>query len=455
MKADDWDDELLATHRKFMRGGGGRAAFELMVSEAAVLPGFRCRPARQGEIRVFDYEDCESGARPYSFIVNRDDLIFWVRREGLGRVPGGLEALRERFGEVTENSAGEWTVSIPRLADARALSGLLFGSLPVPETAACHWWVNHQETCRQEIEGSYLWSPKPKANRDGARNVSSDNMTRAIPGDVVFSHADGRIGAVGVVVDRVRTAPKPPKSGPTAPRAQAPTGWLLPVRFELLQQPLAPRDHMPRLVPLLPSKHSPIRASGEPSQAIYLAELPSAMAAALREILGAQVEEIEEKVGIETNDQLVDAAIEERIWRRTSLSPREKRQLINARLGQGIFRENVERIERSCRVTGVLDRRHLRARHIKPWKLSDDREKLDGFNGLLLSPHVDQLFSRGYISFADNGQLLISRHLNPVVAKVWGLDRNGSRDPFGPEQCRYLEFHRRHIFENVTGGRRG
>ena len=118
---------------------------------------------------------------------------------------------------------------------------------------------------------------------------------------------------------------------------------------------------------------------------------------------------IEQEIAIETDDRLVDSATEEQIWQRANLSPCEKRQMINARMGQGIFRENVELIEKDCRVTGVLDRRHLRARHIKPWKFCNDREKLDGFNGLLLSPHIDHLFDRGHISFADNGRVL---HLN-------------------------------------------
>jgi len=122
--------------------------------------------------------------------------------------------------------------------------------------------------------------------------------------------------------------------------------------------------------------------------------------------------------------------------------------------GQGVFRQNVEGIEKLCRVTGIPDRRHLRASHIKPWKLSDDRERLDGSNGLLLSPHLEHLFERGHISFADDGQLLVSKHLNPTVAKAWGLDKPRPPRPFRAEQRAYLEFHRRQVFEKVTSGRR-
>lgn len=315
-----------------------------------------------------------------------------------------------------------------------------------------YWWVNHKLTARHEIDGGYLWSPKKPARRPS--NVSHDNMTQAAPGDVVFSHAEGRIGAVGVVVDRVRTAVMPVESGHKG-EGRSEAGWLLPVRFETLVRPLAPREHMAQLSSALPAKHAPLRASGERKQGVYLAQVPARLAAALRELLGGQLQKIEEEIAIETDEQLTDAAIEEQIWQRPDLAPREKRQQVSARLGQGAFRENVERIEQACRVTGVLDRRHLRASHIKPWRLCDDRERLDGCNGLLLSPHIAHLFLRGHISFADDGRPLISRHLNPSVVTAWALDATRPLQPFGAEQCGYLEFHRRNVFEKISAGRRG
>ena len=319
------------------------------------------------------------------------------------------------------------------------------------DTAARYWWANHRVCFREELDGGYLWSPKAASTAGGRR--TPDNLTQALPGEVVFSFAEGRIGAIGVVTDRVRQAPQPAVSGGTA-RSRPVAGWLLPVRFVSLGVPIVPRDHMPKLKPVLPPRQAPLRAGGERNPAVYLAAVPPAMVAVLRSLLTGQLERIEEQIAIETDGELSDAVIEERIWQRTDLKPGDKQQLLSARSGQGIFRDNVERIEKLCRVTGVPDRRHLRASHIKPWKLADDREKLDGFNGLLLSPHVHHLFGRGHISFGDDGQLLLSRHLNPTVAKAWGLDRAHPPRAFRAEQRAYLEFHRRHIFEKLIGGRR-
>jgi predicted restriction endonuclease len=105
-------------------------------------------------------------------------------------------------------------------------------------------------------------------------------------------------------------------------------------------------------------------------------------------------------------------------------------------------------------VTRVLDRRHLRAAHIKPWHACDEREMLDGCNGLLFAPHVQHLFERGYIGFADDGELLVSRRLNPSVLTAWGMTLPFNAGPFRREQQAYLASHRDGVFERHDGGRR-
>ncbi len=124
----------------------------------------------------------------------------------------------------------------------------------------------------------------------------------------------------------------------------------------------------------------------------------------------------------------------------------EKPQLVLARRGQGLFRRRVELLERGCRLTGVSDRAHLRASHIKPWKDSTDPERLDGHNGLLLAPHVDHLFDRGFISFADDGHLLVSPRLKRDVLEAWGIAAGRTTDAFSSRQQAFLAFHREIAF---------
>jgi len=128
MKAQDYGDDLLRDHRSHLQDSAGLAAFDVLVAVANELPGYRCHPAWHGDIRDFRYIDSASNDWPYAFIVNRHDLLFYVRKPGLSRVPGGWDALRARFTTVKENPSGEWTIRIAGALDAAGLSDLLFGS---------------------------------------------------------------------------------------------------------------------------------------------------------------------------------------------------------------------------------------------------------------------------------------------------------------------------------------
>lgn len=121
-------------------------------------------------------------------------------------------------------------------------------------------------------------------------------------------------------------------------------------------------------------------------------------------------------------------------------TPTQKQRLIDARLGQGKFRRDVVSIEKNCRITGTSDIAFLIASHIKPWRKSNDTEKLDGNNGLLLSPHVDKLFDKGFISFTDNGEVLIKDEAKDIF-KSWNL-QDTNVGGFNKKQQEYLAYHR-------------
>jgi hypothetical protein len=308
-----------------------------------------------------------------------------------------------------------------------------------------HWWVNQNQTYAHEVGGGYLWSPK--FNKNGAHNRFYDNMTEVSQGDVIFSFCDSLIKAVGIAQAKARTAGKPAAFG-GAGANWSNEGWLVPVKFTELESPIRPKDHIEMLAPTLPRKYSPLRSTGDGLQSVYLAEVPEQMATVLRSLLGGQVEEVlGAERGASRPDESVDDAAEDAIKERTDIPATEKQQLIKARRGQGLYRTNLEKLEKCCRVTGVAAMEHLRASHCKPWRKSTDDEKLDGANGLLLSPHVDHLFDRGYISFADDGRILVSPRLSPTVAKQWGLGLAGSVGSFTSGQRVYLAYHREHVFQ--------
>lgn len=452
MKATDWDESLLTEHRRYIAVPACQQAFDALVLAAILLPNYECLPAWHGEIRDFRYRDRNTGEWPFAFIVNRKDLLFYVRKQGLPRVTGGIAALKERLAKVSENAAGEYSVHIESSEDAHRLTDLLFGKSHTLAVSVRHWWVNHRQAPRQETEGGYLWTAaKGKA---GATNPSLENLLSVQPGDIVFSYGDAVVGAVGMVLGRAREAPEPVVIDPDNTKRKIPTGWHLPVRFVELQQPLRTMEHAEEIATVLPKKQSPLRKSGVGVRGLYLAPLPDAMVMMLRRLLAGQVEDAEEKLRTSIGSELLDDRAEDILRMRTDLGAVDKENLLRARRGQGAYRRNVEEIEGGCRLTQLLDRRHLIASHIKPWRESDDREKLDGYNGLLFSPHVAHLFDRGYIAFTDNGEVMVSRHLNPRVLKVWHLAPAPRIEPFRPEQCVYLDYHRREVFEKHDRGRR-
>ena len=315
------------------------------------------------------------------------------------------------------------------------------------------WWINHSHTHRHEIAGSYLWfANNPRKSK--ARSESEKNTQRLLPGDVVFSFADGAVGAVGVVLGSAREAAKPAELDSVAQYAAAKSGWMVPVRFMALSSPLRTEEHSLQLALVLPRKHAPILASGAANQHMVLASVPAQMAETVNHLLAGEVERvvgtITEAVGRTLMEDVAEAAIQQR----ADINPARKSDLLKARRGQGAFRGNIERIEHSCRVTGVLDRRHLWAKHIKPWSECEDAEKLDGANGLLMAPHIAHLFERGYISFSDEGDLLVSQELNPVVLDNWHIRLPLNVGEFHPEQCYYLDYHRREVFQQHGAGRR-
>ena len=138
---------------------------------------------------------------------------------------------------------------------------------------------------------------------------------------------------------------------------------------------------------------------------------------------------------------------EKRISRAYVNKPTQRKALINARSGQGHYRSELIKREKRCRITGISDKAFLVASHIKPWAISNDKEKLDSNNGLLLTPNLDRAFDRGLISFSSNGKILISKRLSGPVSKVLGVNSSTDIGVLNLAQQKYLKFHREKVFK--------
>jgi len=121
-------------------------------------------------------------------------------------------------------------------------------------------------------------------------------------------------------------------------------------------------------------------------------------------------------------------------------------ELVESRIGQGQFRRDVLARERHCRVTGTSNPDFLIASHIKPWRESSNQERLDSNNGLMLAPHVDRLFDKGWISFSDEGEMMVCNKLEISVLESWCLPQKINVGDFNEGQRIFLKYHRENIF---------
>jgi hypothetical protein len=312
-----------------------------------------------------------------------------------------------------------------------------------------YWWVNHNQTFHQEVDGGYIWSPKRKAN--GRQNPYYDFMRVVAPGDAVLSFAHTRIQAIGIARSHCYEAPKPLEFG-TAGAYWDKIGWRVDVLFSRLSHGIRPADYIDQIRPLLPDRYAPLHSDGRGLQAVYLTSLNNVLAGLLFDLIGAEARAIlAGRVAVETAPGLPAIGLEqweehelEVVRENESLESTVREALVLARRGQGRFKADVARIEKACRITHVDRIEHLIASHCKPWRDSTNEERLDGENGLLLTPNADHLFDRGFIGFEDNGDVLVSPVAHKDSLRRLGIDpeRRMNVGKFTNGQKHYLEFHR-------------
>ncbi|MDE9444779.1 HNH endonuclease [Xenorhabdus bovienii] len=124
----------------------------------------------------------------------------------------------------------------------------------------------------------------------------------------------------------------------------------------------------------------------------------------------------------------------------------EREALIKARIGQNSYREALLNYWGGCAVTGCDEPDMLRASHIKPWKIANATERLDKFNGLLLTPNLDVAFDQGLITFSSDGTICISSRLKRVGHSL-GIHEGLCLKKLGKQHIAYLKWHRINIFK--------
>ncbi len=128
----------------------------------------------------------------------------------------------------------------------------------------------------------------------------------------------------------------------------------------------------------------------------------------------------------------------------------EVEHMVRQRVGQNKFRDAMlDYWSGACAVTGVAIPEVLRASHAKPWaECTTDAERLDVFNGFLLSANLDALFDRFLISFDDEGILIVSPALTRVDLQPLGIIPGMKLRWINAMHLPYLTYHRAHFLES-------
>lgn len=130
----------------------------------------------------------------------------------------------------------------------------------------------------------------------------------------------------------------------------------------------------------------------------------------------------------------------------------DKEAVVKVRIGHGKFKKALLKRQDHCQVCGLDLEGLLIASHIKPWSKSDEYEKVDPDNGLLLCPNHDALFDKGLISFTDDGDLLLSFVVDPNAKGKLDLN-NILKLSMSPKRKEYMAWHRENLFKsnNLVG----
>lgn len=291
-----------------------------------------------------------------------------------------------------------------------------------------YWWVSQNQTFKQERDGGYLWAPKSGSSR--AVPIHWSNMTLVRPGDVIFSYARQAIGAIGVASNAAYDAAQPDEFE----NVWQTEGRKIDVAYRLIDPPVPLETFADDLIPLLPEKYSPITRSKTGVQG-YLFAIP----AKAGQLIYRRLEDV-----ASLDAMVADALIQ------TVRDVTTRNALVKARIGQGKWRSDLLAFwSGRCAVTGLDVEALLRAAHIKPWRDSDNAERLNLMNGLMLGAAYDAAFDAGLISFDDSGSVLISSQLPSNSLLAAGLSATAKLSSVSDAHRGFLAHHRNSVLKSA------
>ncbi|WDW10698.1 HNH endonuclease [Priestia aryabhattai] len=306
-----------------------------------------------------------------------------------------------------------------------------------------YFLVFQNKSYEEERNGGYLWAPQK--NKNGQTFHHWTDMKLIKKGDIIFNSFNGKLVSILIAQANYQEYERPTVLEQLDLWEK--DGWLVNVEYSDLEQPITYKNYMDDILKLQDDKYAPFNISGRGNTG-YLFRVSKELANFLFEIIEGTNPILRRKFHIEDNLQLESVKqIENELNSVTTLEKTEKETIIKSRIGQSAFKKALLTIEKKCRLCGVKDERFLIASHIKPWSESNNQERLDVNNGLLLCPNHDALFDKRYISFDETGKVMVKKSLDATTKMFLNISDNMSINLDERQQI-YMKWHREKFSEN-------
>lgn len=281
------------------------------------------------------------------------------------------------------------------------------------------WWVSQNKTYKDEREHGYLWAPKKNAT--GQSPYHWTNICDVKAGDLIFSYYRQHIVSLSIAKTSPYDAPIPREWENVHDWTN--DGWKVDVEYSDINPAPHIKDFNTDIDELLPDIYSPLTVEGTGVQG-YLFVLPEAAGEFLLDLLNWEK-------GISQSDSKSGAV------------GTDKSSLTKTRVGQSLFRKRQKKYwNERCAVTGANTLELLRASHTIPWALSSPEDRVNVYNGFLLSPAYDAAFDAHLISFNDDGSLVPSPLITSSELKALGLDSKARLSKIELSHLPFLKKHR-------------
>lgn len=300
-----------------------------------------------------------------------------------------------------------------------------------------YYWVNIGSSQEEVEKYNFLWAPEYGIDKNGNKFVTASwkPVPKVKSGDVIICHSNKHVVYLAQATSNAYPHQRPDTR--TYDKWK-PEGFKIDVDLIVLSQPINNAEFKDEIIDrfnslCVPKLFNSRRQVGEN----YMVSIPEAVADLVLSAVGEAASKIKR---LNLNSE---GAAKKKKRKRKADVEREKQTIVNARVGQGQFRRDVLDIwSNTCPVTNISTPGLLIASHIVSWALSNDEEKIDGYNGLPLSPNADKLFDKGLISFSDSGQLLVSPSLAISTLNALGINEQTKIEGLTKEHTYYLGRHR-------------